>query len=1025
MSEFHPRRKFLGAILSLTLSTLIMAYAGGAKAQGGLDDKTRDVLIQKFTGVYLSLAPVDPSKTAVTLRLADLHAERARLLAMKELSGACTTCTAGKEDRLKALQYYREVLPKLNEAAKPKVLTQIGHLSEMVSNEREAVATYEQIIREVKSPEAVAEAHLSLGEMHFKKHRYAEARGEFVKVLEIPKAPSRGLASYRLAWCEFNDGKLESAIQSTVKILRSPDLLTRTLAGDQAQIDKQFQEEVSRDLATFLSRRPLSVNDAELLWELSPEQAKIAHVTYLAGEAERLGQIQSAISIWRFAIERQSKAEMRLEAHVHLAQLEMSQKLQNEAIKDFNTALSLWGELGACPKAPTDGNCKELKSRIRNLVTDWNRVEKKAPSEELLAAYQAYIKVFPDEGDMQIWAGKVAEDRKLYPTAIEHYLTGARLEAKLPGKESADRVEAGLLGAIEAAELAKDQAMMMRAYDQYLEMSQNKKKLLEVRYQKAHIIYEKGDHQAAAEALRAIALSQNLSQDPGEKSLKKQAADLSLDSLVILKDDTRVESWSREYAKLFPQDAKEFASISRKSVLTQAAHAGSASSTSGFSSAWETLNRFDATGATDEERASFFKNKLILAEKMLKFAEARSAAENLLHVPNLSQSDREYALSRKAWLAELVLDFESALVATEKISSGVSADQKWLKLAMYAELAAKDPKPFYSEYLKGSKDDDKNAAIAAAFVREAKDPLKEIEREKAILSKRPEVLAELYLEIFAKSNSPDVAKKALSNLSIAQTTAGKTIARSLFLSDVSKLKSKVEAHRLDGSTQKKMVQTLKARVAMMDEIEKLASRGIASGDWTSQLAVLDLLGKQSDRFYQEVLSLPVPQGLSAEDEQQYLSLLSQQAAPHQVRAQDVQKKVSEFWANEAAMKQIEVSAQTVTGARRTLLTQEIKALTDIAPEKHKGSLASLLSNENGKPREIPTLAELEKARSEVRENPLSRERLENLLALEKKLGRPTMVAYLENRIQTLSAPAGMGAANENGNATEGVTGGKK
>jgi hypothetical protein len=268
------------------------------------------------------------------------------------------------------------------------------------------------------------------------------------------------------------------------------------------------------------------------------------------------------------------------------------------------------------------------------------------------------------------------------------------------------------------------------------------------------------------------------------------------------------------------------------------------------------------------------------------------------------------------------------------------------------------------------------------------------------------------MEIFAKDFSPQVAKQALAYPAVATAPGGKAIARSLFLTEAAQMRAKVQAHKVDPSNQKKLAQSLKARVAMLNDIEKAGARAVNSGDWTSQLVILDLLAKESGRFYEEVLSLPIPQGLSGEDEQQYLSLLSQQAAPHQIRSQDVGKKVSEFWSNESAIKQLGESVAAATGLQRKLVLQEAMALAEVAPEDKKQALVAITGKDTvgGGPSVAarPAITELEKARQVVRENPLDRTGLENLLGLERKLGRKPMISYLENRIQALGPDTGGG-----------------
>ena len=980
------------AVFGLGLSLFSGSFAH-AQA-GGVDPKTRDMLIQKLTQVYLNLAPADSSKVPITLRLADLHAERARLDAMKDLESGCTVCEAGKADRKKALQYYQEVLPKVSPDSMGKVLAQVGHLYEMTGNEKDAVATYEKILKDPKSPEASAEANLSLAEVYFKRKDFPKARGYYAAVLASPAGASRGLAAYRVAWCDFNDGKTDEAIAGLKKILTTPELASKSGGGaGVAQVDRQFQEEVSRDLATFMARKTVTVADAKSLYDLSPESAKLANASYLASELERLGQPQGAIALWRFVQDKQSKPSARLEGNVRLAQLEMEQKQTVEASKDFQQALSIWSTMGSC----NDQDCAELHARMRKFVTDWNRSEKKVVSDQLLEAYQAYLKAFPNEADMTLWAGKVASDLKQYATSVELNTKAATLASNAVPVDS-KTVEAALLQGIEAAELSKDNKLLHSAYDSYLAMSKEKKKALEVRYQKAHLLYDAGDYAAASTALREVALGK----EAGSTDIKTQAAQLSLDSLVLLKDDTRLEAWSKDYARAFPKDADDFQGISRKSVLTQAAAEATKGDSASLNQAWETLSRFDLSTAKATDKAAYYKNRLVLAEKLGKFGEARDAVDNLLRTPNLSAADQQYALSRKAWLAEMVLDFDTALTTTQKLTAdGLPKDQKALKLAMYAELASKDPKPYYAQFLKESKDEDKTVAITAQLVRDSKDPVKEIEKSKATLMKRPEELANLYLEAFARSGSIDLAKKAVAIPAVAKTDSGKALSRSIILDDYAKMQKRIVSHQLDSSTQKKMGATLKARVALIEESEKLASRAVEMGDWTAQLVTLDLLGKQSERFYQEVLALPVPAGLSPEEESEYLSLLSQQAAPHQLRANDVAKKVNEFWDNKAAIETLEKAAATETGARRTMVMNEIRVLDSVAPEAKKPAFDSMLASKEPT-KEVPTLASIEGARQKVRENPMSRPSLEALLALEKKTGRSnTMVAYLQGRLESI------------------------
>lgn len=1001
--KFKNLRALSAKLLAVAAIGLAAYFAEAQTA----DPQTRDLLISKLTHVYSTLAPTDTARTAITMRLADLHAERARQAAMDELQKGCITCNAGVQDRQKALRYYQEVLPKLNDGQVAKVMPQIGHLYQMTGQEKLAIETYEKVIQDGKHPESVAEAHLSLAELAFKKRDFKTAKLHYSKVLDYPQSSSKGLAAYRIAWCDFNSDNLEPAIAGLSKILASPELSSRSASGGVVQVDRAFQEEVSRDLATFLARRPVTVADAKLIYDLSPESVKLANLSYLASETERLGQQKSAIELWRFSQERQTKPRSKVEGHIRLAQLEMEQKNPKAAGQDFELAMNLWPTaIGA--NAGVDDQAKEMKARLRKLVLDWNRNEKKAPSDELAAAYKTYLAAFPSEADMTVWYAQVLREKKAFAEAVQNYKQGADLYSQslksplsIAEKKTANEgLENALLGAIETAELSKDPAILATAYDSYLALSIDRKREIEVLYQKANIAYTKAEYLPAAEQMRTIAFMTQ-AKSPDALKVRMQAADLALDALVLLKDDEKIEKWAKDFAGLFPKEAPDYARVARKSVLTQSA------AQTDYEKAWTILSRFDLQTTTAEDRTTYLKNRLILAEKTGRFSEARDAADQLLKSPGLGNEDKQYALSRKAWLSELILDFDTALTATEQIksTSEVPEDQRLLKLAMYAELANKDTRPYLTKYLGVSKDEDKQLTIASQLVRESKEPVKELEKQKSVLLKKPEIYARLALENVAKQDKHEtavsLAKAALAQKGIAATSAGRLLTRVVVLDEISTQKAKFAAHKIDGATQKKLATTLKARIAMIEALEKTAGRAVDSGDWTAQLLSLDTLAKESDRFYSEILSLPMPAGLSGEDEQQYLALLSQQAAPYQVKAQDVKKKVDEFWSNKQAVKSLEESLVSSTGALRSLVVKEIKTLAAVAPETVKPDLDALSSRPEADQSVKPNLAQIEQARQAVREAPMSRERLESLLSLERQAGRVGMVSYLEGRLQTV------------------------
>ncbi len=967
----------MGVVFSVT------AIISVANAQ--MDDNNRSLLIDKLENVYQHLAPKDSSKVAVTLRLADLYSERARAVSMKELDQGCTVCKAGEADRRKALRLYTEVLDRAPEAVQGKVMVQVGHLYQLTGDENKAISFYSKILQSSGASELKAEAQLSLAEIYFKRRDFAKAQNFYQEVLKNATAGSRGLAAYRSAWCSYNLGDINTSVAQMEKILKTPALLTRTGTA-QSQVDPQFQEEVSRDYATFLAKKNLDTKDIENLHNLSPENIRVQNVQSLALELERIGKKADSLKVWNFVFGYMSKPEDRLAAKISMAQLNFDLQNKKEGAANFESAMNLWKELKACQS----NQCEELRRRSRQFVVSWHQTEKKTPTADLLAAYQVYLTNFPDDADMNMYAANVAKETKNWDAAWTYYNRTREIQLKDP--KQSDKLETTLVALLDLSEDSKNDKYETQAYDLYLEQSPKKTKAFEVQYQKAHRLYEQGKYAEASRALRALALDKK-----GDAKIRKQAADLSLDSLVLMKDESNISAWAAEYAKVIAEGAGEYSQMVQKAVLTKSANVASKDT----AAAYAELLQFNPAQATTEDKIKFYKNKLILAEKLNKFSEAQMAADSLLQQPGLSEEDKEFAWSRKAYMAEMTLDFSQALVATEKMQKSLKPDEKMLKLAMFAELAGQKSASYYSQYLQASKDDENKKLVAAELVRKSKVPEKEIELYKPILGKSPQLMAQLYTEAFAKNSSDAILKKVTKDSAMKTTDSGKLLARVAFLKDFEAFKKGLVSHKLDTKNDRKLAASIKQRAGLLEKLEGFAKEAIETADWTSQLVSVDLLAKETERFYTELISAPMPNGLSDEEQQQYMQLLSAQATPYQAKATEAKAKVEQFWKNPSWQTALQKSWENTD--LRSVIVTEVNALRGIAPQEYQTFLTdlTLVKKDVAAAANRPSLKEIQAARSQVHQNPFDKQALQELLDLEKKSDNTAMTQYLQTRIENL------------------------
>lgn len=995
------KKGLLGFSISYSSVFLVFSLSTPAAFAQSADRSTQDLLIQKLTQVQLGLAPADPARASVLLRLADLHAERARQLSMKELADGCTVCKAGDQDREKSLRFYSEALAKVPASSVSKVHLQMGHLYEMQGLNELAEKSYRAMLAASSKPIEMAEAYLSLAEMSFRKSEFKNAQELYQKVLATEGASSQGLAAYRKAWCAFRLGDMESSIDQLKTILKDPKLQSR-MSSARGVADVQFLEEVSRDMATFMAARGLNSGDIESLYELTPEQFKIQQVTMLAREALRLGQKESALKAWDFVFQKQADPKGRLEAQVRMAQLSFDLKDTARASQSFQNALNLWTAT-ACTVPSSDSACDDAYKGLRQFIVSWNRLENTKPAPELLTAYADYFKVFTQDEDMFVWGAQAAALVSQYALAADWSKSASMLilakysseaDAQIK-KAQAEKLEKNLLLGIENAEKSKDEGLLVAAQESYLQNSVLKQKAFDVQYQKAYAVYQKGQYAAAADQLQLLALATQ-----GVRQIQLQAAELSLDALAILKDDARMQKWSAQYADKFSEKRADFQNIHQKSILTQSAQLAEVQP----EQALLALSAFQMSAATPEDRKIYLKNKILLNEKVNKLSEARVAVEDLLRESTLTADEKEFALGRKVWFAELALDFATALAAAEQMKfASMSADERLLKLALYAELADKDPQAYYLQYLKQSKDDQKRALIATQMVRKSKNPAKDLEAYKLYFKNNLDLYARAALEVYGRTSDRKILENAIKEKTTSKQDAFVMIEKILIREDLKQLSPQIMAHTINTKNQSTIATGLKARIKMLENVDALANRAIASGDWSSQLLTLDLVAKENSRFYNEALSLPMPAGLTPDQESEYLTLLSQQVAPNQNTATMAEVKVKEFWGQQTALDSYR-SFATQNHEWAAFILDEVTAVEAVAAADQKASWLALATDIRSAQGLVtrPSLAELEKARTNLKQNPFVASAIEEVLALEKKAQRKSMVEYLEGRLAGLS-----------------------
>ncbi|MCB0341231.1 MAG: hypothetical protein H6626_01565 [Pseudobdellovibrionaceae bacterium] len=937
-------KRFL--IIALFIGSTFPAWA-----KTTMDSQTYGVLIEKLEGVNSKAKLSDVSRFGIKLRLADLYAERARRVLLEKEDNQCKDCPSPYRDRIKSLNYYNQIFeePSLIEH-RGRMLLQMAHLYEVTDQLAKAKNLYQNIISgkvQKLTKDINGLAHVGLGDLHYKDGQFGTAKTLFTKALSF-NIDSAGYTASKIAWCYFNLGDAKSAVNWQTKILQSESYLSRSTSSG-LEVDESIHMDAARDLATFLAQTPVTKNDVVQLFNLSPEDHKLDNVSYLAEELERLGKTPSSLIAWRYYLENQPHTSRKLKALVYVAKVQLVLNREQSALGDMTEAAQIWQKTGCQLDAD---ECKELQDQFRQTIIDWNQRRKNKPSPYLVKAYELFTKTFPKDIDMIYWAAQTAKKRRDYAQSAQFFRQTSDLARQLLSDNS-DSVkikniaEGSLLGEVEMAEASKDSKLKTQAYENYLKHSTKKEKQFEVSYQLAYMDYEKRDYKTAADKFYKLAVDTKLGSSP----LKKKSADLALDSLAALKKEDTLSEWADQFSRVFPAAALEFRSIARKSRLNLVAVKlnDEKSEKSEYKEAQSHLAKVSLQGSSDKEKIAYYKNKTLLALKLDQLNEVNDAASGLLSLKGLSKNDHLWAQKQQLIVAQKQKRFRRAYQLAKKINDpALNPEQKSLQLALLADLANINSKKHYLDFIKYTNSYEKANQARAHLILKSRYPWNELKKELSSLKKTPELLGRLALEVYAKYRNQVSAELIIKQPGVTRYAAGRSLQRQLVRPSLVAKSRRIESHRVSTKSDYLLKKTLKQHIDLLKDLETETNKIIALNDWILQIIALNKLAEQNNRLAEIIEQLPVPRGLSDDENAKYKGLLAQQAQPFKTTNDSIRKKLDQFWNNQSTFEAVIENYKSSPRPIKNLMKPEMQELAKYAPFfKRQAILSAIKNNDEG------------------------------------------------------------------------------
>lgn len=968
----------------------IYFFAAGLAHAEKLDLSAHDSIIQKLESVANVTGEDAMVQTvAVDHRLADLYAERARLLSMEEEGkGATSYKEQIKTDRNKAITNLNKVLSRLPLPERGNALLQIAHLHELLSENEEALKIYQNIERNPKfyNSKTNAISEIKLGDYYFATVDLRASKKHFEKSLTYAENPRKAYSTYRLAWIHYNMGQSLIAEKQLVQILKTPS----------RELDPSFIEEVTHDLATFTARNDLKQTDLKTYIKLMPEYLRKKNLIYLAKELDRTAKKKNALKVWALIGTQKLSFEDQIERQIQMTQIAYDLGHYSSVNQEISKSIVLLKK-SECQENP---NCTLAKQNLRKVITDWGRAEERKASPELIAAFIKYTESFEDY-EMNFWAAGLAAKQQNHQAAFDFYLKASTILKKTSSKNEQQKklFELSLVGGIEMAGFAKNPNMKLIAFQRYLEFNPNGKQASEVKYQIARWYYDQDHYQKAREEFKILSLDEQM-----PVYLREKSADLCLDISALLKEDYRIEVDSFQLAQQIKGKRSEYLSIYRKSILNQTAETlNSKNEAPALEAELTKLNKIDHSSFVAYEKNQLLKNKMELAYRTKDLEQLAQNANELLRQKSLAKNDQQKAYQYLAWTFEVRMNFKESLAYLKLIQPAPrDLATYYLKLAMLKEFTSQNPTQDYERFISLSRDPHKIAFAAHQIVLAAGHPENTFNKYENILRKKQDLYASAALFTYEKNRNPGFAKRILSNVQFKKSDEALLLRHQESFTAFKILKTQLGRSTIKAGSDAVIRRALIRRNNLIQQAEKQANQAIAKKDTFEQLIYLSILAIENKKLAEEILALPQPLNLKKSESAQYEQQLKKMVSPYEVQSENINRKMQTLWKQAATIDLLENLSAWSTQIQRPgheLALQELSLLRSSV--QSLGLTSSAFEKLSERRQKMST--EASSLQTKIFKSPFDFNYLEKMKSVQSSLGSGTMVAYLDSRIDELSS----------------------
>jgi len=535
-------------------------------------------------------------KAEMMLRLADLYFAQGRDIYFREMEAFDTEyercfntdgCNPdnmqpdtrqSKEWQQRSIKLYQNILrsyPRYSRADQAtfflgSALSDIGQL-------KDGVSAFKKLVKLYPESAYIPDAYILIGEYYFDHDEAFPALKAYLKASAYTNHEKYGFAKYKLAWCYYNVGEYEQAIQSM------KDVVQYSMAQDASvKSNIQLQDEALKDLVRFFADAGQMNEAYDYFNSLGKKELIRRTLRRLASTYYENGDFEQSVETYRRLILEEPSSVSNpdyqgqiIKAYKQIGNKEKTLEEVDRLLNDYGKDSS-WARANASdPNALADA-AKSIEKNLRVLAVDYHNQGKtleksRHPSangvyELARKAYATYLEQFPASEhtyNVRYAYGELLYKLKDYAAAFDQYMLVVKMDPK--GKHSKFCAESAIFAAEEQVKLegggklatasasgGKRDPIPLTAWEdrlvnackQFATLYPEDKKVIGVIFKSAYLLYNKYQFSAAAEQFNVV-----INMNPASKQAE-QAANLILDTFVLEKNWSELKKNSKFYYEM-------------------------------------------------------------------------------------------------------------------------------------------------------------------------------------------------------------------------------------------------------------------------------------------------------------------------------------------------------------------------------------------------------------------------------------------------------------------------------------------